>query len=75
MHAFSVVMRGYARREVDDLFARIDGTLGRGPATGNPVTAAELRAGQLSMVMRGYAPAEVGEALNAALQELDSRGT
>ena len=29
MYSFPVVMRGYARREVDDLFARIDGTLGR----------------------------------------------
>ena len=75
MHTFSVVMRGYARTEVDDLFARIDGTLGRGPATGNPVTAAELRARQLSVTMRGYAPAEVDEALTAAAQELDSSGT
>ncbi len=75
MHAFSVVMRGYARREVDDRFARIDGTLGRGPATGNPVTAAGLRATQLSVAMRGYAPREVDEALNAALHELEQRGT
>ncbi len=75
MHAFSVVMRGYARREVDDLFARIDGTLGRGPATGHPVTAAGLRATQLSAAMRGYGPREVDEALNAALHELEQRGT
>ncbi len=75
MHTFSVVMRGYARPEVDDLYARIDGTLDRGPATGNPVTAAEFRATQISMAMRGYAPTEVDEALTAALQVLDSRGT
>lgn len=75
MYSFPVVMRGYARREVDDLFARIDGTLGRGPATGNPVTAAELRATQLSVAMGGYAPREVDEALNDALQELEQRGT
>ncbi len=75
MYTFPVVMRGYARREVDDLFARIDGTLGRGPATANPMTAAELRATQLSAAMRGYAPREVDEALNAALQELEQRGT
>jgi len=43
MRSFSVVMRGYACRQVGDLFARIDGTLGSGPATGNPVTAAEAR--------------------------------
>jgi DivIVA domain-containing protein len=75
MHSFSVVMRGYARRQVDDLFTRIDGTLGRGPATGDPVTAAEFRATQLSVGMRGYAPREVDEALNAASQELEQRGT
>jgi DivIVA domain-containing protein len=69
-HSFSVVMRGYAPNEVDELFARIDATLGRGPATGNPVTAAELRTKQLSRAMRGYAPAEVDRALGAALQEL-----
>jgi hypothetical protein len=74
-YSVPVVMRGYARREVDDLFARTDGTLGRGPATGNPVTAAELRATQLSVAMRGYALREVDEALNAALQELEQRGT
>jgi hypothetical protein len=47
MPPFLVVMRGYACREVDDLFARIDATLGWGPLTGDPVTAAELRATQL----------------------------
>ena len=75
MRSFPVVMRGYARQEVDDLFARIDATLGGGPVTDHPVTAAELRATQLSVAMRGYAPAEVDEALNAAVQELEQRGT
>jgi DivIVA domain-containing protein len=75
MSSFPVVMRGYPRSEVDDLFARIDETLGGGPVTGDPVTAAELRATQLSVVMRGYAPREVDEALNAAVQELERRGT
>jgi DivIVA domain-containing protein len=75
MRSFSVVMRGYARSEVDDLFARIDETLGGGPVTGNPATADQLGATQLSVVMRGYAPREVDEALNAAAQELELRGT
>ena len=75
MCSFPVVIRGYARSEVDDLFARIDETLGGGPATANPVTAAELGATQLSVVMRGYVPRKVDEALNAALQELERRGT
>ena len=46
-----------------------------GPLTGNPATAAELGATQLSVVLRGYAPREVDEALNAAVQELERRGT
>jgi len=75
MRSVSVVMRGYARSEVDDLFARIDETLGGGPVTGNPATAAELRATKLSVAMRGYAPSEVDEALNAAAKELERRGT
>ena len=75
MRSFPVVMRGYAREEVNDLFARIDATLGGGQATDHPVTAAELRATQLSVAMRGYAPAGVDEALNAALQELEQGGT
>ncbi len=75
LRSFPVVMRGYAREEVDDLFARIDATLGGGPVTDLPVTAAELRATQLSVAMRGYAPAKVDEALNAALRELERRGT
>ena len=54
--------------------ARIDATLDGGPVTGRPVTAAELRATQLSVAMRGYAPTEVDEALNAALQQLERRG-
>jgi DivIVA domain-containing protein len=74
MRSFPVVMRGYACSEVDDLFARIDETLGGGPVTGNPVTAAEVRATKLSVAMRGYTPREVDEALNAAVQEFERRG-
>jgi DivIVA domain-containing protein len=75
MRSFPVVMRRYARQEVDGLFARIDATLGSAPVTDHPVTAAELRATELSVAMRGYGPAEVDEALSAALQELERRGT
>jgi hypothetical protein len=74
MPSFPLVMRGYACSEVDDLFARIDATLAGGPVTGDPVTAVELRATQLSVTIRGYAPMQVDEALNAALQELERRG-
>ena len=34
MRSFPVAMCGYARSEVDDLFARIDETLGGGTVTG-----------------------------------------
>ena len=74
MRSFPVVMRGYSRQEVDDLFARIDATLAGGSVGGEPVTAGELRAAQLSTSMRGYAPRQVDEALRAALQELERRG-
>jgi DivIVA domain-containing protein len=71
MPSFLVVMRGYACREVDDLFARIDATLGGGLVGGDPVTAAELRATQLRVTMRGYERRQVDEAVNAAVQKLE----
>jgi DivIVA domain-containing protein len=74
MRSFPVVMRGYSRDEVDDLFTRIDATLAGDPVSGDPVTAAELRAAQLTTSMRGYASRQVDEALKVALQELERRG-
>jgi DivIVA domain-containing protein len=73
MPYFPVVMRGYSRQQVAELFARIDGTLGRGPATGQPVTAADILAARFDRSMRGYAPKEVDEAMHAAVQELEQR--
>ena len=64
-------MRGYDRRQVDELLARIEGTIGRTPAAGVPVTAADVRAARFTKKMRGYAPAEVDEALRDALAELE----
>ena len=64
-------MRGYDRRQVDELLARIDGTLGRGPAVLPAVTAADVRAARFDKKTRGYAPREVDEALNAAVAELE----
>lgn len=75
VYSFQVVMRGYDRRQVDELLARIDGTLGRGPAVLTPVTAADVRAAQFGKTMRGYAPRQVDEALSAAAAELDQRST
>jgi len=71
VHSFQVVMRGYDRRQVDELLARIDGTLGRGPAVLPAVTAADVRAARFDKKTRGYAPREVDEALNAAVAELE----
>lgn len=73
MPSFTVAVRGYTRRQVDELFKRIDGTLGRGPAAGDPVTAADVRAAEFTMSMRGYARREVDEALTAAAQELEQQ--
>lgn len=70
MPSFALVMRGYAREQVDELFERIDGTLGRGPATAQPVTASDVRAARFDTSMRGYAPREVQAALETAAHEL-----
>jgi DivIVA domain-containing protein len=73
MRRFSVVMRGYSRREVDDLFARIDATLGRGTHSVLPATAAEVQVAGFPVVMRGYAPREVDEELANVMLELEAR--
>jgi DivIVA domain-containing protein len=71
VHEFRIAMRGYDRRQVDELLARVEGTLGRGPAAAVPVTAAHVRAARFTKKMRGYAPAEVDAALRDALAELE----
>jgi len=73
MPSFPVAMRDYERRQVDELFTRIEGTLGRGPASAQPVTAADVRAARFPRSMRGYAPHAVDEALNAAVHELEQQ--
>ena len=75
MRRFSVVMRGYSRREVDDLFARIDVALGRGTQPATPATPADIRATVFRLRMRGYAPREVDKELTKALQELEAGET
>lgn len=64
-------MRGYDRREVDELLARVEGTLGRAPEAAVPVTAADVRAARFTKKMRGYAPLQVDEALRGAAAELE----
>jgi DivIVA domain-containing protein len=67
MPEFPVVMPGYKRREVDELFARIDATLGHGPTPAKPVTAADVNAIRFHTQMRGYSPSDADSAVNAAL--------
>jgi DivIVA domain-containing protein len=55
VHEFHIAMRGYDRRQVDELLARIEGTTGRAPAAAVPVTAADIRAARFTKKMRGYA--------------------
>jgi DivIVA domain-containing protein len=73
MPSFPVVMRGYSRRQVAELFARIDATLGRGSLPAEPVTAADVRAAEFERSFRGYDPRAVDEAMEEALQELELR--
>jgi hypothetical protein len=73
MPSFPVVMRGYSRRQVAELFARIDRTLGRGSQPAEPVTAADVRAAVSERSFRGYDPRVVDEAMEKALQELEQR--
>ena len=47
-------MRGYSRRQVDELFARLDA---------GQVSAAELRAAVFDMAFRGYSRRDVDAAL------------
>ena len=58
---FEMQMRGYSRREVDELFARIDA---------GQVTAQELEGAQLSMQFRGYSRRQVDEALDTERRRL-----
>lgn len=75
MPDFGVALRGYDQREVDELFGRIEATLGRRPGTGEPgeVTADGVRQITFTMVMRGYDPAEVDDALCDHLRALERR--
>ena len=60
--AFSVAVRGYSCREVDDLLARV---------TAKQATASEVREARFSKQMRGYAPRDVNAALTEIQQDLE----
>jgi DivIVA domain-containing protein len=62
---FGIVMRGYSRRQVDELFARVDA---------GQVTAAALRDARFDRQIRGYEPHGVDAALHEELRQLGDGG-
>ena len=59
---FEIAMRGYSRREVDDLLARV---------VAKQATASDVRQARFSKQTRGYAPRDVDAAIAAILQDLE----
>jgi DivIVA domain-containing protein len=59
---FNLVMRGYSRREVDELLARVNA---------RQATASDVRQARFSKQTRGYAPREVDAAIAKILQDLE----
>jgi DivIVA domain-containing protein len=59
---FSMAMRGYSRREVDELLARV---------VAKQVTADDVRQARFNKQTRGYAPREVDAAIAEILQDLE----
>ncbi|HEX2314265.1 MAG TPA: hypothetical protein VHJ17_11040 [Thermomonospora sp.] len=70
MPEFSVVLRGYDPRQVDDMVAQLEGTLGRAPLTGAPITLKHLGWTTFDVVMRGYDRFEVDGAMRRYRREL-----
>jgi DivIVA domain-containing protein len=61
--AFTVAVRGYSRREVDELLARV---------TAHEATASDVREACFHKQMRGYTPHEVDAALAEILRDLEA---
>jgi DivIVA domain-containing protein len=60
---FNMAMRGYSRREVDELLARV---------VANQATASEVRQARFSKQTRGYAPRDVDAAIAEILENLEN---
>ncbi|MBO2453689.1 DivIVA domain-containing protein [Actinomadura barringtoniae] len=73
MPEFSVVLRGYDRRQVDEVVARVEGTLGRAPLYGRPVTLKEFGWIEYDVVARGYDRFEVDGQMRNYRRELAAR--
>jgi DivIVA domain-containing protein len=59
---FNIAMRGYSRREGDELLARV---------VAKQATADEVREARFTKQTRGYAPRDVDAALAEILQDID----
>ncbi|MCW2885044.1 MAG: hypothetical protein QOE54_1747 [Streptosporangiaceae bacterium] len=66
-------LRGYDRGRVDEVVARIEGTLGRAPLTGPPLTGQDVREVRFGAVFRGYDRRSVDERLLEYIRELAAR--
>ena len=70
MAGFSVVLRGYNREQVDELVAKVEGTLGRAPLKGDPIDLKRFGWVEFDLVVRGYDPFEVDGAMRRYRREL-----
>jgi len=69
-----VMMRGYDQHEVDELFAQIEATLGRGYQPYDRAVSADLaRRASFTVVMRGYDTDVVDDRLLRYVRELERR--
>jgi DivIVA domain-containing protein len=73
MPEFSVVLRGYDRRQVDEVVARVEATLGRLPLHGKPMTLKEFGWIEFDVVTRGYDRFEVDGQMRTYRRELAAR--
>jgi DivIVA domain-containing protein len=73
MRQFPAVISGYSRRDVDELFSRIDAAPSAGATAAQTVTSAEISAARFPSQLRGYDRNAVDDALRAALRELECR--
>jgi DivIVA domain-containing protein len=64
------VLRGYNREQVDDLVAKVEGTLGRAPLKGDPMTLKRFQWVKFDSAARGYDPFEVDGAMRRYRREL-----
>jgi DivIVA domain-containing protein len=70
MPSFPVRLRGYDRWRVDETVRYLEGTLGRAPLIGPPLTVKDVRAIRFAAIFRGYDRRAVDERLLEYIREL-----